>query len=71
MGDVINRAAHLANKAGRGWADPIWAGESFAQNFNEHNAGLLTKSNEYGMGSVRKGDVVDTPTNNWIDEIFD
>lgn len=70
MGDVVNQAAHLANKAGRGWADPIWAGETFAQNLNDHNAGLLTQNYEFGMGTVRKGDVIQTTMNDWIDETF-
>ncbi len=29
MGDVVNRAAHLAHKAGRGWQQPIWVGSTF------------------------------------------
>ncbi|MFC3479204.1 hypothetical protein [Kocuria carniphila] len=37
MGDVVNRAAHLAHEAGRGWADPIFVGGVFEQNLNDHN----------------------------------
>ncbi len=29
MGDVVNRAAHLAHNAGRGWHMPVWVGEVF------------------------------------------
>lgn len=71
MGDVVNHAAHLASKASRGWAgDPIWTGELFASNLNEHNQGLLTSRYEYGLGSCRTGDVVTTEMNNWIDENY-
>lgn len=70
MGDVVNRAAHLANKAGRSpWGtDPIWAGEVFAQNLNEDNAKFLTATYESGVGNVRKGSVVMTHMNDWINE---
>lgn len=71
MGDVVNRAAHLAHKAGRSYGDPIWAGETFAQNLNEDNTKLLAASYEYGTGSVRKGDVVQTAMNNWISDTYD
>lgn len=70
MGDVVNRAAHLAHKAGRSpWGtDPIWAGEVFAQNLNEDNAKFLTATYESGVGNVRKGSVVMTHMNDWINE---
>ncbi|MFF1831175.1 adenylate/guanylate cyclase domain-containing protein [Paenarthrobacter sp. NPDC058040] len=71
MGDVVNSAAHLAHKAGRGWNKPIWAGADFAGNLNEHNSGLLKSSYEYDMGrTVHVGDVIHTPMNKWIAENF-
>jgi class 3 adenylate cyclase len=70
MGDVVNRAAHLAHKAGRSYADPIWAGETFAQNLHEDNAKWLSEDYELGTGSVRKGDVVVKDMNDWISETF-
>jgi class 3 adenylate cyclase len=70
MGDVVNRAAHLAHKAGRSYNDAIWAGETFAQNLKDDNAKLLTESYETGVGYVRKGSVVQTGMNKWIDENF-
>lgn len=70
MGDVVNRAAHLANKAGRGYADSIWVGDWFAGNLNEHNAKLLSSSYETGLGKVRKGNAVISPMHEWIDENF-
>lgn len=68
MGDVVNRSSHLAHKAGRGWNDPIWIGEVFAQNLNDDNQALLTTKYDYELGSVRTGDVVNTAMNTWIDE---
>lgn len=67
MGDVVNRAAHLANQANRGWRDQLWVGETFAQNLNEHNQGLLTAKQSYEFGSYRVGHVISTPMNEWID----
>lgn len=72
MGDVVNSAAHLAHKAGRGWNAPIWAGAAFAQNLNQHNSGLLKSSYEYDMSrTVHVGDVINTTMNDWINEHFD
>ena len=51
MGDVVNRAAHLAHKAGRSWVDPIWVGETFAQNLNDHNQGLLRPNSNWELGT--------------------
>ncbi|WP_208295859.1 adenylate/guanylate cyclase domain-containing protein [Paenarthrobacter nitroguajacolicus] len=71
MGDVVNSAAHLAHKAGRGWSDPIWAGSVFAQNLNEHNSGLLTSKYDYEMSrTVHTGNVINTAMHDWIDENF-
>lgn len=66
MGDVVNRAAHLAHEAGRQWANPIFVGESFAGNLNDHNQGLLTKSHSYSLGNYRSCDAVNTAMNVWI-----
>jgi class 3 adenylate cyclase len=69
MGDVVNRAAHLAHKAGRGWAGrPIWVGPDFHYNLNEHNQGLLTQTYDYDVGTVYVGDVVQTGMNEWVEE---
>ncbi len=67
MGDVVNRAAHLAHEAGRGWgAHPIYIGDVFHQNLNEHNQGLLTSRWVSAVGTVYTGDVVRTDMNDWI-----
>lgn len=70
MGDVVNRAAHLAHKAGRSYwdNDPIWAGEVFAQNLKSDNANFLKATYESDVGNVRKGSVIISGMNAWIDE---
>lgn len=69
MGDVVNRAAHLAHEAGRGWSDPIFAGGVFHQNLNDHNRSLLTSRYVSGLGTVYTGNVVNTEMNNWVESM--
>ncbi len=69
MGDVVNRAAHLAHKAGRAWADPIWVGETFAQNLNDHNQGLLKSGSSFDLGRYRTGSVVHVDMNDWVEAL--
>lgn len=68
MGDVVNRAAHLAHKAGRGWEHPIWAGPDFQCNLNEHNRSLLAQKYDLEVGTVYTGHVVRTDMNEWVEE---
>lgn len=72
MGDVVNSAAHLAHKAGRGFpGHPIWAGGDIYCNLNEHNQSLLTGAYDYELGrSVYTGNVVLTAMNEWIEGEF-
>ncbi|SKY58088.1 Adenylate and Guanylate cyclase catalytic domain [Mycobacteroides abscessus subsp. bolletii] len=71
MGDVVNRASHLAHKAGRNYGDPIWIGPDFYGNLNEHNSGLLTQKWDLELGGwIYTGDVVSTDMNAWIQENF-
>lgn len=68
MGDVVNRAAHLAHAAGRGrGGNPIFVGGDFQQNLNEHNQGLITSRYVSGLGTVYTGDVIQTEMNEWVD----
>lgn len=69
MGDVVNRAAHLAHEAGRGWSDPIFAGGVFHQNLNDHNRSLLTSRYISGLGTVYTGNVVNTDMNDWVESM--
>lgn len=67
MGDVVNRAAHLAHEAGRHWRRPIYVGSLFQQNLNEHNRGLLTNEHHQSLGSIYTGDVVRADMNEWVE----
>lgn len=69
MGDVVNRAAHLAHEAGRGWRNPIYLGSDFQGNLNEDNQGFLKYEYVQGLGTVYTGDVVRTNMNNWIESL--
>lgn len=69
MGDVVNRAAHLANEAGRMWKKPIFAGGVFYQNLNEHNQNLLTHEMYSKVNNVYAGDVIETTMSNWIESL--
>lgn len=73
MGDVVNSAAHLAHKAGRGWpGQPIWTGEVVHLNLNSHNQGLLTSAYDYELSrTVYTGNVILTAMNDWIADQFD
>lgn len=69
MGDVVNRAAHLAHEAGRQWRHPIFVGSNFQGNLNDHNRGLLTTKHVQSLGTVHSGDVVRTEMNDWIESL--
>lgn len=66
MGDVVNRAAHLAHEAGRGSNDPFLVGEVFQHNLNDHNQGLLSSRYLTDLGTVYTGNVVNTEMNDWL-----
>lgn len=71
MGDVVNQAAHLAHKAGRGYNDPIWVGAEFFYNLNDDDSKLLTQRWDGEIKSwVHTGNVVSTDMNTWIDTNF-
>lgn len=69
MGDVVNRAAHLAHEAGRAWRNPIYVGSAFQGNLNDHNRGLLTSQYVQGLGTIYSGDVVRTDMNHWVESL--
>lgn len=70
MGDVVNRAAHLAHEAGRDCNPPIFFGEVFRDNLNDHNRDLLTGSHRYDLGSFYSGDIVSTAMNDWVNSLL-
>lgn len=70
MGDVVNRAAHLAHLAGRGWgSDPIYVGNSFYGNLNEHNQGLLTSKWAPSGEPVYQGNPVIRDMERWTRDL--
>lgn len=69
MGDVVNRAAHLAHEAGRVSTGPIFVGSDFQCNLNEHNQNLLNLKSVAGLGSVYTGYVVLEGMEDWIDNL--
>lgn len=67
MGDVVNRAAHLAHKAGRGYASPIWLGEIAYGNLTDpDDQSLLTRSYDNELGYVYTGNAILRQMNAWI-----
>lgn len=70
MGDVVNRAAHLAHKASRLWSDRLWVGSDFADNLNKDNSKWLSRKYDPELGTVYTGDVILTDMSDWIDEQF-
>lgn len=69
MGDVVNRAAHLAHEAGRGWRVPIYVGSYFYGNLNEQNQSFLKPQYDRGMRTVYAGHVIDLHMDEWIDAL--
>lgn len=70
MGDVVNRAAHLAHEAGRGWYIPaLYVGSLFHQNLNDHNRGLLASKYVTDLGTVYTGDIINPSMNDWIEAL--
>lgn len=70
MGDVVNRAAHLAHLAGRGWGShPIFVGSSFYGNLNEQNQGLLTSKWASSGKTVYQGNPVIRDMERWIGDL--
>ncbi len=70
MGDVVNRAAHLAHKAGRGWSDTLWFGSDIHLNVKDHNKSLMTRYYDYELGEVYTGNVINTAMKDWIEANF-
>lgn len=69
MGDVVNRAAHLAHEAGRGTANPIFFGAVFRNNLNRDNQGLLRSASVLNLGTVYTGSVINKVMDSWVDNL--
>lgn len=67
MGDVVNNACHLANKAGRGNLDPIVVSSSIYSSLNLHNKTLLHSyfdQEQYCI--IYQGNLVNIDMEKWI-----
>lgn len=71
MGDVVNQAAHLASRGGKGnaWSRTarIHMDGVFRQNLNEHNQGL-TQLVEYYPTEVYSSNAVNVAMRDWLDQ---
>ena len=67
MGDVVNSACHIANKAGRNGRKPIVVSSMIYSNLNEHNQKLLSNTTIDGE-SYYSGDVINISMDNWYEE---
>lgn len=65
----VNRAAHLANEAGRNGRAPIIVGGVFQQNLNEHYQKLLTRQAFSNIGTVYTGNAIRTDMNEGVDNL--
>lgn len=71
MGDVVNQAAHLANRGGKstnswgGRTPRIHMDEVFHQNLNDHNRGLTTRVQSY-PSSIYSSDAVNVAMRDWL-----
>lgn len=65
MGDVVNKASHLAKKAGRNLIDPILITSIFYNNLNEKNKALCRGYND-GVEQLYKCNIVDCEMYDWF-----
>ena len=69
MGDVVNSACHLCNKAGRSGRKPIIVSDVVYDNLNENNQGLLTKYIDYSDWKTEyEGDIINIAMEEWYEE---
>lgn len=67
MGDVVNSACHICNKAGRNFREVIIISAIIYNNLNEHNKGLF--SSYLDGGTIRyEGNIIDEDMDKWYDE---
>ena len=68
MGNVVNNACHLANKAGRDDRKNIVVTNAIYSNLNEHNQSLLSSYYDWEQHSSNyEGNVINTSMEKWID----
>lgn len=67
MGDVVNSACHMANKAGRDWREPLIVSECIYSNLNEHNQNLLNAIT-IDWTTYYEGNIINPEMNDWYDD---
>lgn len=67
MGDVVNSACHLCNKAGRDYRKVIIISKVVYDNLNEHNQGLFSSYLD-GWITRYEGDIINTVMEEWYNK---
>ena len=67
MGDVVNSACHLCNKAGRDFRKVIIISKTVYDNLNEHNQGLFSSYLD-GWTTRYEGNIINTGMEEWYDK---
>lgn len=67
MGNVVNTACHLANKAGRGIRDKIVVTEQIYNNLNDRHKEMLSKFSD-GETTLYEGDIIRTDIDEWYNK---
>ncbi|MBE6661380.1 MAG: adenylate/guanylate cyclase domain-containing protein [Ruminococcaceae bacterium] len=67
MGDVVNSACHLANKAGRNGKHPVLISGVVYSNLNDHNQSIVYKTLLDG-NTVYHGYIYDVEMREWYDD---
>lgn len=69
MGDVVNSACHLCNKAGRNGRKVIIVSSVIYSNLNEHNQSLFNSYFDYESSTTKyEGDIINTCMDEWYKE---
>lgn len=67
MGDVVNSACHLANKAGRNGKHPVVVSSVVYSNLNEYNQSIVLQTT-IDENTVYHGYIYNTAMNDWFEE---
>lgn len=67
MGDVVNSACHICNKAGRDGRKVLMVSTCIFNNLNEHNRSLLS-SVYIDWTQYYQGDIINTGMDEWYNE---
>ncbi|MFG6491280.1 adenylate/guanylate cyclase domain-containing protein [Microbacterium sp. P03] len=67
MGDVVNRASHLAHEAGRDGRPPVFIGPVFHRNLDDHRKSLTHERTISGLGKVFASNPIRSEIEEWMD----